>query len=186
MLASINGLNHQGQHVKELSSFYDNQGKVPIIKLSIWRDTFKTSNRVGQGYKNHRRWPFKDTIVVLNPHLSSLVSWQHFSSFCHIGKVTQARFNTTWNTEGQFCHGSCCSNIDEILTTIGTTNIHLNGLILFDNAGSCHRIAHRDLQGTRIVIGGTGRDKGHLWTIFQTCNPIDHFVNRTISTSSND
>ncbi len=52
-----------------------------------------------------------------------------------------------------------CSAIDE--NAAGTTNIHLNGLILFDNAaGSCTGIAHRDLQGTRIVIGGTGEDKG--------------------------
>ena len=186
MLASINSLNHQGQHVKEIGSLDDNQGKISIIELSIWCDTFKTSNGVGQSHKNHRSWTFKNAIIVFDPHLTSLVSRQHFSSFCYIGKVTQARFNTTWNTEGQFCHGSCCSNVDEILAAIGTTNVHLNGLILFDNASSRHRISHRYLQGTRIVIGGTGRDKGHLRTIFQTCNPIDHFVNRTISTSGND
>ena len=186
MLASINGLNHQGQHVKELSSFYDNQGEVSIIELSIWCDTFKASNRVGQSHKNHRSWTFKNAIIVFDPYLTSLVPRQHFSCFSYISKVTQARFDTTWDTEGQFCHGPCCSNIDKILTAISTTNVHLNGLILFDNAGSCHWISHRDLQGTRIVIGCAGWDKGHLRTILQTCNSIDHFINRAISTSSND
>ena len=138
MLASIDGLNHQGQHVKNLSSFYDNQGKVPIIKLSIWRDTFKTSNELVKATKIIDAGPSKTPLSCSIRTFRALFRGNILAASATPGKVTQARFNTTWNTEGQFCHGSCCSNVDEILTAIGTTNIHLNGLIFFNNAGSCH------------------------------------------------
>ena len=123
---------------------------------------------------------------MFNPHLAGFIFGELLHPFSHISKVAITRLHLTRYTKGQFRQGPCSSNIDKIFTSVCPSNVHLDGLVLFNNPCSSYRISHWNLQSTRVIIGCSRRDKSHFWTVFETSNPVNYLINGSISPSGND